>query len=305
MPKVSIIIPTNNRPRLLVRAIQSVLNQTFQDFEIIVVDDGVKKRSDRVIQEIGDNRIRYIQHPMELGGAAARNTGIKNARGEFIAFLDDDDEWLKQKLEKQIAVFEEAGNDVGVVFCGVKIYDKEGNLLNVRLPNQEGIMRPFERLLHKCFIWTSAIMIRKKLADRGIVFDVNFTKNQEWDLLLRLSKVTDFFSINEALVKINILDEHEHMGGKGNIANIIKGFETLIKKHFKDYKKYPHSLALRYFQLGVLYIENNNIRNARFYFYKAWLASPFNITYLRHFLSILLGRKVYVFLQRLFKRFKK
>src|SRR5688572_26839751 len=99
MPKVSVVIPTHNRPLMLRRAIDSVLAQTYQDFEIIVVDDGLRERSDNVVKLFEDDRIRYISHEQEHGAPAARNTGIKNSNGELIAFLDDDDEWLPQKLE--------------------------------------------------------------------------------------------------------------------------------------------------------------------------------------------------------------
>src|SRR3989338_8677774 len=102
MVKVSVIIPTHNRPELLKRAVKSVLNQTYKDLEVIVVDDGLEKRADETVNSFNDSRLKYIQHPEEKGGSAARNTGIKNSSGEFIAFLDDDDEWLPEKLEIQI-----------------------------------------------------------------------------------------------------------------------------------------------------------------------------------------------------------
>ena len=91
MIKVSVIIPTHNRPEYVGRAIKSVLNQTYQDFEIIVVDDGLEKRAEPVINKITDSRIKYIKHEQEKGGSAARNTGIRAAQGEYIAFLDNDD----------------------------------------------------------------------------------------------------------------------------------------------------------------------------------------------------------------------
>ena len=92
MPNVSVIIPTHNRPELFSRAIRSVLAQMYQDFEIIVVDDGMKERAESVVSALGDSRIRYIKNETSLGGGGARNRGIKEAHAEFIAFLDDDDE---------------------------------------------------------------------------------------------------------------------------------------------------------------------------------------------------------------------
>ena len=96
-PTLTTIIPTYNRAALVKRAIQSVLNQTFQDFEIIVVDDSSVDNTEEVVKGFRDDRIRYIRHPNNKGLPAGRNTGIKVASGEYIAFLDDDDEWKKRK----------------------------------------------------------------------------------------------------------------------------------------------------------------------------------------------------------------
>ena len=112
-PKVSVIIPTYNRAHLVGRAIRSVLNQTYQDFEIIVVDDGSTDNTEEVVKSFNDPRIRYIRHEKNRGGSAACNTGIRAARGEYIAFQDSDDEWLPEKLEKQMQVFENTPTGVG------------------------------------------------------------------------------------------------------------------------------------------------------------------------------------------------
>ncbi|RLF83553.1 glycosyl transferase, partial [Thermococci archaeon] len=105
-PTVSVIIPTYNRANLLKRAIASVLNQTFTDFELIVVDDASPDNTPEVVRSINDGRIRYVRLKKNSGGPVARNTGIRKARGRFIALLDDDDEWLPNRLELQIKKFE-------------------------------------------------------------------------------------------------------------------------------------------------------------------------------------------------------
>ena len=107
-PKVSVIIPTYNRANLLARAIKSVLNQTFQDFELIVVDDGSTDNTRKVVEEFQkkDSRIKYIFQENSGGPAKPINTGIKNSKGEYITILEDDDEFLPQKLQKQVELFE-------------------------------------------------------------------------------------------------------------------------------------------------------------------------------------------------------
>jgi glycosyltransferase involved in cell wall biosynthesis len=113
-PRVSVIIPTHNRPDRLPRAVASVLNQTFRDVEIVIVDDASADDAAEVVAR-QDPRIRYVRHGSPKGACGARNTGIRLARGEFVGFLDDDDEWLPEKLQRQVRVFEASPSDVGVV----------------------------------------------------------------------------------------------------------------------------------------------------------------------------------------------
>ncbi|HOC97311.1 MAG TPA: glycosyltransferase family 2 protein, partial [Candidatus Pacearchaeota archaeon] len=100
--KVSVIIPTYNGSNTILRAVHSVLNHTYSNFELIVVDDCSKDNTFEVVKSIEDERVKVLRHRNNKGGSAARNTGIKEAKGEYIAFLDDDDEWLSEKVEKQV-----------------------------------------------------------------------------------------------------------------------------------------------------------------------------------------------------------
>lgn len=120
MPEISVIIPSYNRAALLGRAIESVQAQNFEDLEILIIDDGSTDDTQNVVAELqrGDPRIRLVQHPQNRGEAAARNTGLREARGRFIAFLDSDDSWLEGKLHRQHAALEAAGDDVAAVATG-------------------------------------------------------------------------------------------------------------------------------------------------------------------------------------------
>ena len=143
-PRVSVILPTYNRAQLIAQAIQSVLDQTYQDFELIIVDDGSKDETEEVVNSFDDERIRYARHEENKGANAARNTGIAMARGEYIAFQDSDDKWLPEKLERQMRIFLITSTDIGVVYTGCwrvegtqktyfpspNIKQKEGNLHN-------------------------------------------------------------------------------------------------------------------------------------------------------------------------------
>jgi len=113
---ISIILPTFNRAKIVSRSIRSVLNQTYKEFELIIIDDGSADCTQELISKIKDSRIRYIKHEKNKGAAAARNTGIKAAQYDLIAFQDSDDEWMPEKLEKQIKVMSSLPDDYGVVY---------------------------------------------------------------------------------------------------------------------------------------------------------------------------------------------
>ena len=120
---ISVVTPTYNRAHLVARAIRSVLNQAYQDFELIVVDDASTDNTEPVVRGFRDPRIRYVRHNENRGGSAARNTGIELCQGEYIAFLDADDEWLPGKLEHQLGVFQRAASDVGLIYSDfLRIY---------------------------------------------------------------------------------------------------------------------------------------------------------------------------------------
>jgi glycosyltransferase involved in cell wall biosynthesis len=112
------VIPTYNRADFLPKAIQSVLNQTYRDWEMIIVDDGSIDKTEEIVKDYKEARIRYIVHKSNLGSSAARNTGIKNSRGEYIAFLDSDDEWFPEKISCQMNIFQKEDWKCGVVCTG-------------------------------------------------------------------------------------------------------------------------------------------------------------------------------------------
>ena len=123
-PQVSVVIPTYNRASVLGRAITSVLNQTFHDLECIIVDDGSTDQTTQVVAGFEDPRLRLLRLPVNRGVGHARNVGIQSARGELIAFLDSDDEWLSQKLERQAACLRECEDSLATgVYCRCVVRD--------------------------------------------------------------------------------------------------------------------------------------------------------------------------------------
>jgi len=184
-PTVSVIIPTYNRAHLVGRAIRSVLNQTFQDFEIIVVDDGSTDNTEEVVKGFNDPRIRYIRHEENHGGSAARNTGICAARGEYIAFLDADDEWLSMHLHRKLQLLEETYVD-GLFGS---YYVVSGNRwAKFVCQSKPSTVSMAEYILSKTGDPRTSTMVFRRGAVTQILFDETLRKHQDWDLAIRFEQ---------------------------------------------------------------------------------------------------------------------
>lgn len=278
MPKVSVIIPTHNRPDLLTRAIRSVLVQTYQDFEVIVVDDGMKERAEDVVAKFGDPRIRYLKNESSLGGGGARNRGIVEARGEYIAFLDDDDEWLPEKLSVQMNVFEMAPKDVGFCFSAViNVFHGHEEVTHV----EDGVFdfRDIALRRFKGFL-TSTLVVRKMVLNEVGRFDEFLPSHQESELIIRITRKYRGIALDQPLVRMN-MTPHDHIGG--NLNRRIKGKELVLEKHAALYTKYPRALAKQYFWLALWCRDSGEFVKAKAYFWKAFRLS-WNPRYFYHWI---------------------
>ncbi|GAI96858.1 unnamed protein product, partial [marine sediment metagenome] len=254
------------------RAIQSVLDQSYQDFEIIIVDDASVDQTEEVVRSFADERINYIRHQKNEGGSVARNTGIKAAKGEFIAFLDSDDEWLAEKLEKQMDRFKISSNKVGVIYTGFcTIREKTLQIVDRVIPTVQGNV--FFNLLNGCIAQGSTPVIRKDCFQRAGFFGDTLPSCQDWDMLIRLSRHYEFDFIPEVLVNY-----HLHGARISNDLNAkIQGMKVLVKKYQVDLSKYPLIFSSHLSFLGKLYcIEGDQIA-AHTYLRKAIELNPFHL----------------------------
>jgi len=280
-PAVSVVIPTCNRPEFLPRAINSVLTQTYQDFEILVVDDGMKVRSEVVVVSFKDPRIRYIKNEKSLGGGGTRNRGVSEARGEFIAFLDDDDEWVPQKLAVQMSKFSAASRTVGFCFSAVvNVYNDREEITHV----ESGIF-DFSQIALTRFkgFLTSTLVIRRTVFSEVGGFDASLPSHQEPELIIRMTRKYKGISINEPLARMN-MTPREHIGG--SLERRIRGREMLLAKHGALYAGKSRLLARHYFQIGLWCRNGGDSRRARKYFFHAFRLSG-NPRYLFHAFRVL------------------
>lgn len=202
-PLVSIVAPTYNRARLLRRSLQSLLVQTERRFEVIVVDDASDDDSEAVVRGIGDKRVRYQRLPENRGPAGARNAGVTGARADLVAFQDSDDEWMPDKLEKQLALLASGGPETGVVYCDMLRVDADGKTTAPHhspmlergrwLDPLTGFYAPFGLGIQSCLIRRDAY-----LDAGGFVEDLRCFEDLE--LFLRLLLRWRFEHIQEPLV---------------------------------------------------------------------------------------------------------
>ncbi|MGF1568061.1 MAG: glycosyltransferase family 2 protein [Nodosilinea sp.] len=199
-PVVSVVIPTFNRACLVKRAIDSVLSQTFEDYEIIVVDDFSTDHTPQVVTELNDARINYVRHPQNMGGAASRNTGIVLAKGHFIAFLDSDDTWVANKLEVQLKAIEHYQASSHIVAYSQRVFEHSADQKTIPERGKEATLPLAEYLFcEQGDMQTSTLVLSTQLANT-IKFRPSLKKHQDWDFCLRLEAAgADFVFINQPL----------------------------------------------------------------------------------------------------------
>ena len=193
-PLVSVVVPTRNRTVLLARAIRSVRAQTYSNLEIIVVDDASDDDVQSVVESFGDPRIRYIRHSINRGGSGARNTGIRAATGEFIAFLDDDDEWEPTKTAEQLQHLRR--------YDAVLCTSDEANLEAIARRHKTVV--DLEDLRRGRFTagGTGVLMARTTLL-KDVLFDEALPCYQDWDVFIRIAQRSPIGYLDRPLVRYN------------------------------------------------------------------------------------------------------
>jgi len=283
---VSVIITTFNRAHFLRRAIKSVLNQTYKDIEIIVVDDCSNDNTEKVVSEcIRNNKnIKYIRHNKNKGLSAARNTGIKHSTGKYISFLDDDDELLPKKIQKQVEFLEKHKN-IDAIYCGY--IRKSDNFEQVYIPKKitnflkESLILPLS-VIH-------SLLIKKECFSKIGLFDENLKYFEDWDLWIRLSAEVNLAIINEPLVVYHI---HGAQMMLSNLNEKINANHYILAKHKNLFKRYKKSLFWNYRRLLTRYSLMDDYRNAFKYAIKAIKLNPLSLTTYVHLFLMLTNKKL-------------
>lgn len=289
---VSCIVPTYKRSDSLIRAIESILEQTYEKIEVIVVDDNnPNDKYSSIVQEqlklIEDSRLRYIQQEKHINGAVARNIGIRESKGEYIAFLDDDDEWLPNKLESQIQMLDE-NPEFSAVSCLYTYYYDNKPIRKCQPYNSNNLHRKvLDRSVSIC---TPTVVFRKVALDKSGYFDESLTRHQDLQLFL------DYLVDNKMIVlpEYHVLIHTEIGGNRPTVENIEQIKSHFFKKmdhHFKRYniKEQKSIYAAHYFEIILIALREKKIKPILKYLFKiGWNLDAYNSLFQRY-----KGRKKY------------
>lgn len=240
--KVSVIIPTYNRGNLIINSIKSVLNQTFRNLEVIVVDDGSTDNTEDEVNKITDKRIKYIKLSSNRGGSNARNVGIKNATGQFISFQDSDDIFYPNKIEKQIKNIINKNSIFD--FCKINvIYNSTYSYLIPNARQENSIIKGeiFNELISRGnFISTQSMIIRTKYM-KNHLFDIEMPRLQDYDVILSMIPKVKISYTNEVLVDLHI----QNNSVTHSPSKLKKAIYILLNKKY-DFNKSQKESFLKY-----------------------------------------------------------
>jgi glycosyltransferase involved in cell wall biosynthesis len=275
-PKISVIIPTYNRSGKLINALNSVLNQTYQQIEIIVVDDNSVDDTELKMKGFCEKvkSIKYIKHHINRGGGAARNTGVSYATGEYIAFLDSDDLWINTKLEEQIKLI--ISTDISMVFTGFNMIEELTNKI-IDKYIVKNLKKPYEKLLFTNYIGTtSTILIKKQVFEDVGGFNINLSSCQDWDLYLKVSKKYKIKGLEKLLVNYYVHQNSITGNYESSIDGHLKVYEQVTNDSMVNARLKKKIMSVHLTRIASIYMRFGKIPEARVYFLKSFKLNPMN-----------------------------
>jgi glycosyltransferase involved in cell wall biosynthesis len=268
MPLVSIVIPTFNRDHTIERALRSAMAQSLQDFEILIVDDASTDNTAVVLAQFDDPRIKHFRHDENRFAGAARNTGMAAANGKYIAFLDSDDAWLPEKLQRQVGLLEGIDKDCGCSYTGA-IINTTGGLKKQTIyqPLWHGYaMQAY--LLDKFVIWTPTFLFRTELLQQTGPFDTSLIRAEDIDFYLRILQQCKLSCVSEPMAEL-FLDAGKELADVAEKCDriLLNKHHGLIKKQgaflsHRIYANYNFRIGERYLNEGSIYKGMKNVGKA-------------------------------------------
>jgi glycosyltransferase involved in cell wall biosynthesis len=240
-PLVSIILPTFNRAKYIERSIKSILNQTYTNFEFIIIDDGSTDNTDEILSSFNEDRIKIIKGPHK-GASAARNSGIQISKGDYLAFQDSDDEWMLNKLEEQLDIFQNIDREVGVVYADMlRIKDTDEEYWSSPDISLGELINPVTLDYQAYGIGIGSAMIKRECFDKQGFFDESLLRFIDLDLFIRLSKYYKFHHIKKPLVRYYATE-----GISTDLNALCVSRLLLLNKYFDEIRMYDEFIRNQY-----------------------------------------------------------
>jgi glycosyltransferase involved in cell wall biosynthesis len=270
-PRVSVVLTTYNGASrgYLVEAIESVFNQSYEDYELLIVDDGSTDHTRKQCSPFLDNpRVRYL-HQENKGLAGARNTGIQASYGEFICFLDDDDVWKPEKLQRQIDFIEarlSRTDKWGLVYTWLELIDAQGIVISFRGKREEGSI--YKKLVLENIIEApSSVLVRREVFEDIGLFDESLISCEDWDMWLRISKKYLVFPVKEYLVQYR---EHQNTMS-ADFDRMLSSAMLVLDKVLQETPEKicpKRAYASLYLNRSVVFFAAEEYDSFRFFFFK-------------------------------------
>ena len=282
IPTASVIISTRNRCKMLGHAIKSVLNQTFRDFELIIVDGASTDDTEKVVRSFTDSRIIYIKQQENISATDSLNRGLQIAKGEYIALQDDDDEWFPEKLEKQLQVFVSGPSDLGIVYCWEEIYDyKNQKIIERTKQNLRGNV--FLDLLSYPGYGGGSLMVFKTKVVHQIPFVQETKLPSDYFWCLKVAKYYKFDYVPEVLSRTNI----NHLYGRLtnlacnnlNYKDAIELSEKILTTFAEDFTNYPQKKKYHYRSIINNAIKSKDFSKFFYYYLKSFRIMKWDYRY--------------------------
>ena len=286
MTTVSIVIPTYNRENFLPRAVESVLSQTYDDIEIIVVDDGSTDGTPEVMEKYAENEnVRYVRKEENAGANVARNDGVRKSEGEYVMFLDSDDELLSNAVERCIDILQNRSENCRGVLPSYNLIEGEKNSVKKAPDGEIELNDILNDEIPKGF---SGLLVRKDVFDEVGYLDVDLRKAQDVDFLIRVLEEFCLLGETEPLYNHYVHSEDQI---SSNPERIVKGETRIIEKHGD--KLTAEHRADRYHSRGMAHAEQGNMKEASSDFKRAIREYPTKWYFYYHYVLSKLGRRVF------------
>ena len=264
---VSVIIPAHNRAETIRRSLESVRKQSFQDFEIIVVDDGSSDNTASVVQSFAEDRIRLLRHETNLGAGPARNTGMQAAEGQYLAWLDSDDEWFPNKLQVQIDAMRQASSDYRASYTAYEIV-------------QRGVSKTYfspESDLKRLYLGSdkapgSTLLFERELLEEIGLLDTSLRRFEDWDWLLRYCRKYRLLGVNRPLSRI-------YYSPGRSAATVESSTLAFVSKHSEYLRQYGifrnKAISKRWMEVASYYAQELKFGKMAYYIFKSFSVYPF------------------------------